>query len=189
MTNKNRFLWMKEGVVAGKTGYTAKAGYCYVVAYEQDGKRFCAALLACGWPNNKTYKWKDSEELLSFGADNFTLKDIAAEKSSRNCLPEVTLSSAHGTHFCLEDFGMPHKVPVSIDLDASTRYLLGTTEQLHLQFIPMQNGEKFAKKNQPAGMLRVTIDGEMVGEITVNYLEDAYPWTFWEVLRLLCQEY
>ena len=50
---------MMEGAISGKTGFTAKAGYCYVAAFERDGERYCIALLACGWPNNKTYKWKD----------------------------------------------------------------------------------------------------------------------------------
>ena len=29
--------------------------------------RFVIALLACGWPNNKTYKWSDARALFSYG--------------------------------------------------------------------------------------------------------------------------
>jgi D-alanyl-D-alanine carboxypeptidase (penicillin-binding protein 5/6) len=60
-----------DGVLSGKTGYTSKAGYCYVAALEKDGERYCIALLACGWPNNKTYKWKDATKLFSYGLENY----------------------------------------------------------------------------------------------------------------------
>lgn len=54
---------MMEGALTGKTGFTNKAGYCYVGALERDGRRFTIALLACGWPNHKTYKWSDARTL------------------------------------------------------------------------------------------------------------------------------
>ena len=58
--NHNAFLSMMEGALSGKTGFTAKAGYCYVGALKREEKTLIVALLACGWPNNKTYKWKET---------------------------------------------------------------------------------------------------------------------------------
>ena len=49
--NANAFLDMRDGVLAGKTGYTSQAGYCYVCAWEKEGKTFIVSLLGCGWPN------------------------------------------------------------------------------------------------------------------------------------------
>lgn len=69
--NANAFLDMREGVLAGKTGYTSQAGYCYVCAWEKEGKTFIVSLLGCGWPNHKTYKWSDTEKLLDFGDYNY----------------------------------------------------------------------------------------------------------------------
>ena len=48
--NHNAFLNRMDGVLCGKTGFTGKAGYCYVCALERDGKKLVVALLACGWP-------------------------------------------------------------------------------------------------------------------------------------------
>ena len=62
--NHNAFLSMMEGALSGKTGFTAKAGYCYVGALKREEKTLIVALLACGWPNNKTYKWKDTVKLM-----------------------------------------------------------------------------------------------------------------------------
>ena len=64
--NHNAFLQMMDGALTGKTGYTGKAGYCYVGALEREGKKFTIALLACGWPSNKTWKWHDSRLLFEY---------------------------------------------------------------------------------------------------------------------------
>jgi len=74
--NRNSFLNQMEGAVSGKTGFTNKAGYCYVAALEKDNERYCIALLACGWPNNKTYKWKDAKTLFEYGLENYDRKKV-----------------------------------------------------------------------------------------------------------------
>ena len=75
-TNYNAFLDMMDGVISGKTGFTGEAGYCYVCAVEQKGKTLIVALLGCGWPSNKTYKWSDTKKLLTYGMENYEYEDI-----------------------------------------------------------------------------------------------------------------
>lgn len=69
--NTNAFLDMETGVISGKTGFTGNAGYCYVCAVRQDERLFIVALLGCGWPGNKNYKWSDTRKLLSYGRENY----------------------------------------------------------------------------------------------------------------------
>ena len=69
--NTNAFLDMETGVISGKTGFTSDAGYCYVCAVRQDERLFIVALLGCGWPGNKNYKWSDTKKLLSYGRENY----------------------------------------------------------------------------------------------------------------------
>jgi D-alanyl-D-alanine carboxypeptidase (penicillin-binding protein 5/6) len=79
-TNHNAFLSMMDGVISGKTGFTAKAGYCYVGALRRGERTYVVALLACGWPNHKTYKWSDTRKLMQYGLDYYTtrfFKDVA----------------------------------------------------------------------------------------------------------------
>lgn len=75
VSNKNALLSTMEGLISGKTGFTGDAGYCYVCAFENNGRRYAVALLGCGWPNNKTYKWSDTKKLLNYGMDKYTKKD------------------------------------------------------------------------------------------------------------------
>ena len=82
---------MMEGAVSGKTGFTGKAGYCYVGALERDGKTFVVSLLACGWPNNKTYKWSDTKKLMQYGLSNYQKRNLAKEAISEEWLFDILL--------------------------------------------------------------------------------------------------
>ena len=75
-SNHNAFLGMMEEAISGKTGFTNNAGYCYVGAVESEGRTFTVALLACGWPNNRNYKWSDMKKLTAYGMERYTYKDI-----------------------------------------------------------------------------------------------------------------
>lgn len=76
VTNANAFLHMYDNIISGKTGFTGDAGYCYVCAYRCDNRSFVVVLLACGWPNNKTYKWHDARLLLNWAREKYFQKDI-----------------------------------------------------------------------------------------------------------------
>lgn len=79
--NHNQFLDMMDGVISGKTGFTSAAGYCYVCALESGGRLFTAAVLACGWPYNRTYKWSDMKKLMTYGIENFENKTARVPES------------------------------------------------------------------------------------------------------------
>lgn len=74
--NHNAFLNMMEGAISGKTGFTGDAGYCYVGALRRGERTFVVALLACGWPNNKGYKWSDTKKLMEYAIDNYQYRDV-----------------------------------------------------------------------------------------------------------------
>lgn len=88
LQNHNAFLSMMEGALTGKTGFTADAGYCYVGALENGGRTFIVALLACGWPNNKGYKWEDTEKLMQYGINHYQYETITLDQS----LPSLPVS-------------------------------------------------------------------------------------------------
>lgn len=109
-TNTNAFLGMMDGVITGKTGFTNKAGYCYVGALERDGKVFVVALLGCGWPGDKTYKWKDAKKLLNYGLSNYTNFSF-----DRVLLSEEKLGSVGVFMGQSKDIGVPVYVKAKID--------------------------------------------------------------------------
>ncbi len=77
--NHNAFLTMMDGALSGKTGFTGEAGYCYIGALRRDDRTFIVSLLACGWPNNKGYKWADTKKLMTYGIEHFHYQNIFQE--------------------------------------------------------------------------------------------------------------
>lgn len=76
VTNRNAFLDMMSGAFSGKTGFTGNAGYCYVGALSMGDRTYIVTLLACGWPNNRTYKWADTKKLMQYGLENYKKVDL-----------------------------------------------------------------------------------------------------------------
>lgn len=151
--NANALLGMMDGVLSGKTGFTGNAGYCYVCACEQDGKTFIVALLGCGWPNHKTYKWSDTKALLAYGNENFQYQPLWKEPSFTRVRVEEGV---------LQELGLG--VPV---------YLTG-----NIQVSQKEKEKKVLVKNDEAIEQRIEIpesvkapvqEGQKIGEI-IYYL-------------------
>lgn len=80
VNNKDRFLDMMTGAIGIKTGFTNKAGYCFVGAIERDGIKLVSVVLASGWPPHKNYKWTDTKALMNYGIDNYRYRNIEQEE-------------------------------------------------------------------------------------------------------------
>jgi D-alanyl-D-alanine carboxypeptidase (penicillin-binding protein 5/6) len=115
---------MMDGVLAGKTGFTNKAGYCYVGAVEQDGKCMIAVVLASGWPPNKTNKWSDIKKLITYGMQNYEYVDI-----TKDVQEEFTVQVNKGEQDSVKGRAelFPIKALMKSDEEIKwTRYVLGT---------------------------------------------------------------
>lgn len=97
--NHNAFLGMMEEALSGKTGFTNNAGYCYVGAVESEGRIFTVALLACGWPNNRSYKWSDMKKLAAYGMERYRYQDIYEERTFADIPVKNGIAGEDGTPF------------------------------------------------------------------------------------------
>lgn len=85
VNNHDSFLTMYDGAIGIKTGFTGKAGYCFVGAASRNDVTLVSAVLASGWPPNKSYKWKDTCSLMDYGFDNY--KNIVLLNGKINLQP------------------------------------------------------------------------------------------------------
>ena len=76
VSNKNKFLYMMEGAIGVKTGFTGEAGYCFVGAIKRPDRTLVSVVLGCGWPPHKSLKWSDTKELMNYGIKNYEKKQI-----------------------------------------------------------------------------------------------------------------
>ena len=87
VSNKDAFLSYYEGALGVKTGFTSKAGYCFVGAAKREGRTFTSCVLACGWPPNKSYKWTDTRKLMDYGFENYELSTFPLQNLSKITIP------------------------------------------------------------------------------------------------------
>ena len=141
---------MMDGVLSGKTGFTNKAGYCYVGALESEGRVYTIALLGCGWPNNKTYKWADAKELFGYGKENFEY--ISTENIEESALMPEKLRVVNGQS---SSIGEEAKVYLAVmDKDKEVEVLGKSSESF------------LAKVSLPEKLQAPVREGEKVGRIT-----------------------
>lgn len=88
LVNKNRLLKEFPGAIGVKTGFTGKAGQCFVGAASQDDLTLISVVLASGWGNaGKEQKWIDSKELLNYGFDQYQLVTLLDQNTPVPNLP------------------------------------------------------------------------------------------------------
>lgn len=158
--NHNAFLSMMDGALSGKTGFTGTAGYCYVGALKRDRRTYVVALLACGWPNNRTYKWSDTKVLMNYGLENYeyhTLQEAAYDESTL-----TPIKVLNGQTKRLNDAAY-----TDIKIDRSQSALEDTSDGLLLK-----KGEEIQVDCQIAKELTApVVSGTQVG--SVRYLVDG----------------
>ncbi|MEE0017145.1 MAG: D-alanyl-D-alanine carboxypeptidase family protein [Clostridia bacterium] len=70
--NKDRLLSEYEGAIGMKTGFTGKAGHCFVGAANRGNITLVSVVLASGWGTaGKSRKWIDTKALLNYGFNNY----------------------------------------------------------------------------------------------------------------------
>ncbi|MCD7724831.1 MAG: D-alanyl-D-alanine carboxypeptidase [Clostridiales bacterium] len=128
-SNHNAFLGMMEEALSGKTGFTNNAGYCYVGAVESEGRVFTVALLACGWPNNKTYKWSDMKKLAVYGMERYQYRNIYEDRTFTDIPVQNGIAGEDATPY--EDAA----VSVYLDNGGETEiaYLLCEEDEIEVQ--------------------------------------------------------
>ena len=88
MTNKNRLLHEYPGANGVKTGFTNKAGHCFVGAAKRDGMQLISVVLASGWgPKGRNQKWVDTKEILNFGFGNYAFETVVTAETVAGTVP------------------------------------------------------------------------------------------------------
>lgn len=155
-SNHNSFLHMMEGALSGKTGFTADAGYCYVGALRRDDRTFIVALLACGWPNNKGYKWSDTRKLMDYALENYQYREFGTEEET------VSVVVENGTAG-----GFPGADGVQIRASAETelfRVLLKSGEEIDVEYDVPESVEAPVEKGQTLGTVVYSLNGGTLRE-------------------------
>lgn len=198
-TNHNSFLSMMEGALSGKTGFTNAAGYCYVGALKQDGKSFTVALLACGWPNNKTWKWSDTKKLMNYGLNNYayhdfgeaayeesSLQPVKVENGQTNELGETAYTQVRIVEGEIEKGGENSDSPVYQENRGGL--LLRSDEKIQVSCEIEKSLQAPVQAGEIIGSIQYSVNGKVYKtdyiETTQTVLEIDFKWCFSQIWKL-----
>lgn len=153
---------MMEGAISGKTGFTGDAGYCYVGALRRDDRTFVVALLGCGWPNNKTYKWSDTKKLMNYGLEHFKYRNIEGKCYFK---PQI-VTNGIPVNENLEDIAEV-EFELKGDERRSHRMLLGDDEEIEVKTDLKHDWKAPVKKGESAGKVFYCLGDEVVKEYEI----------------------
>ena len=181
--NHNRFLTMMDGAISGKTGFTGNAGYCYVGALRRDDRTFVVALLGCGWPNNKNYKWADTKQLMQYGIDSFEKVNLLELEIPKEAEYPLEISGAK-----TEGYSRIKMTEVQNRTEEKQieNILLRKDESIEFKLERKQRLEAPVEEGITVGTLKYILNGQVVREEEL-VLKDSVPaWDYrYSFLRMV----
>lgn len=173
-TNHNSLLSSMEGTISGKTGYTSKAGYCYVGAFEESGIRMIAVVLASGWPPHKSYKWTDVKTLAAYGQEHYEYREIQPDISAVR-----KISVIGGT-----------KLDVKLNVaKKKVKILLKKSEEVKIQCSLPKKVEAPVRRGDVIGEIRYMAGKECIAKTRITAQEDVGRKDYWWYLGSTIEKY
>lgn len=159
VTNRDAFLSYYDGALGIKTGFTGKAGYCFVGAAKRNGITLTSCVLASGWPPDKNRKWTDTKSLMDYGFSNFYESTLPLQDMTLITIPvedgkKVSVSCCqpkkHSTLLTRSDtltieYDLPEKLCAPVDTSipiGTVSYYINDTLFQKDEVFPSENVEK-----------------------------------------------
>jgi D-alanyl-D-alanine carboxypeptidase (penicillin-binding protein 5/6) len=177
---------MMPDVISGKTGYTSQAGYCYVAALESEGRKYTIALLACGWPNNRTYKWSDAKTLFSYGKEHYRKEEIVFPAEAA----DILVVNGRRKNATLADWGKQVYIAVEMNSDAeNTTYLLAENEQLAYETTLPDKIYHAVKSQDMVGKTQCSLNEDIIAECRIRAAGECELWDFSALFQCFCEAF
>lgn len=184
-SNHNAFLGMMKEALSGKTGFTNNAGYCYVGAVESEGRIFTVALLACGWPNHKTYKWSDMKKLAAYGMEHYQYRDLYETKTFSDILVQNGIAGEGATPY------EQATVAVTLDNGGETElpYLLCEEDEIEVKTQIAQTLEAPVADKTEIGTVSYYLNGSLIRRYPIVTEGEVKECTFGFICRYIMKLY
>ncbi|MCD8238319.1 MAG: D-alanyl-D-alanine carboxypeptidase [Clostridiales bacterium] len=162
LTNADRLLTEYSGAIGVKTGYTGKAGHCFVGAAERDGMTLISVVLASGWgAQGKAAKWSDTKAILNYGFDNFHIEEVVKKGDPAGEFEIFKGEKPKGEAVFGESLSLPLKE--------------GEETELKISFDTLNAP---AAVGDEVGMCEVSLDGKVIKRIKLLSAEDIEEHSF-----------
>ncbi len=166
LTNHDAFLTSYKGAIGIKTGFTNKAGYCFVGAAQRNGLTLVSCVLGSGWPPNKSYKWADTKALMNLGFENFSMKNVPVKDLSvYSIIVENGKADAVGI--------LQPEIP---------SFLLSDADAIDIRYSLPPKIQAPVRQGTAVGEIQILVNGSPLGSYPVYPSEDVERETFADIV-------
>lgn len=171
--NRDQFLNMMNGAIGIKTGFTNKAGYCFVGAVRRDDMTLISVVLASGWPPNKSYKWSDTRALMKMGVENYSMRTIEAER-----IPKAV---------SVEN-GITNSVPITMDWE-DISLLMADWDEVRITIEIKEGLAAPVEEKEIVGYERIYINDQLYAATPIETADSVGEYTFRYCLTRLLHQF
>ncbi|MDR0975643.1 MAG: D-alanyl-D-alanine carboxypeptidase [Christensenellaceae bacterium] len=166
LSNTNKHAKFYNGVLGGKTGFTAEAGHCITVAAERNDLKPVAVIIGAG--DSKT-RFKESGDLMNYVFDSFENKKVL-DKGTAIATAEVRGAANENEgvypredYFVLAKRGDNTTYSISYDINDTIKAPI--------------------KANEPIGKILVSENGKVINETDAVFAKDIKKLGFGGMLK------
>ena len=149
-------------------------------AVKKGEKLLIAALLGCGWPPHKTYKWQDMRKLVEYGEENFEYREVEKQGLGKSAVISV-------------ENGVKPEVKIRIEngsADEKTlRVLLGKDEKIRVRTKIAKAVAAPVQEGMPVGQRDYMIDGIILDSDPVVTAGKVDRWDLGYVERIVMMKF
>ena len=176
VTNIDRFLREYDGAIGVKTGYTNKAGHCFVGAAEREDVLLISAVLGSGWGDaGKQKKWTDTKALMDYGFGNFKSSEVLKKD---DIFGEVKILNSP-----------TESVETVLAEGYTALFSEGEMENLRIEAKLPQEIKAPVEKGQKLGKAVLFLGKEKLAEISLLAEDTAQPFTLAEWMCRLAENW
>ena len=172
--NHNALLFSMDGMISGKTGFTSKAGYCYVGAIKKNKITMTFSLLASGWPPHKNYKWQDVKKMVQYVTDHYEQREFIADTSK---IKSINIQN-----------GLEEKVNLKVE-DQKFKMLLKKTDEIKIEAILPSSVEAPIKKHQKVGEIKYMINRKCKKKVPIYTTKQVRKKDYWYYFEKIIQRF
>lgn len=156
--NKNRLLDEFQGANGVKTGFTNKAGHCFVGAAKRDGMQIISVVLASGWgAQGRNQKWVDTKAILNYAFENFAFETVLEAQTAAGEISVTRTKSA----------------PIGLYYESGVRVPISGKEKIEISHDLPDAVQAPVQRDTHVGTATIIIDGEAYTTIALLASETA----------------
>ena len=167
---KNRFIYAYQGANGIKTGFTNKAGHCFVGGACRNDMQLIGAALGSGWGSRgKTQKYTDVIRMMDYGFSHYQMYTVVTPKEGMATIPVQKAIAKEVAVDCKDTVKLP--------------LTLSEKSNVYLKTVLQAQACAPIRKDEPMGYIEVVCDGVTLAKVPLYAGMDIHKASLFDYIK------